>query len=206
MATRKPAQAASTSDDNAVATTSDTLTVEKLADRTLEKWSNTELRELEDFEQAIRVATETYGGIDDVTRELGNGFALLSKEDKKKLVGQPFLALYWTFNPGDYGGHFASMAAMTPDGGRFILNDGGTGIYQDLLTYTQEHGGRQGGLMCSGGLRESTYDTCKGCGKPRNKLVAECTNNLSNGTVCGNTEEGRDKGTTYYIETSRQPA
>lgn len=202
MATRKPSTAVATQES----TEATQLTVEQLADRDMERWSNQELRDIQDFESAMRTAVETYGTVDDATQELGNGFALLSKDDKKKLVGKPFLALYWTFNPGDYGGHFASMVAITNDNQRFIINDGSSGIYQDLLSYSQEHNGRQGGLLCPGGLRESTYDTCPGCGRPRNALQTECTNMLHNGSVCGNTEERRDKGSTFYLETSRQPS
>jgi hypothetical protein len=180
-------------------------TVEQLAERTMERWSNPELREINDYEMAMRAAIETYGEVADATKELGNGFALLSKDDKAKLVGTPFLLLYWTFQHGDYG-YFASAAAVTPDGMKFIMNDGSSGMFQDLLGFTQEHNGRQGGLLCPGGLRESTYPTCTGCSQPRSTVAKVCTNRLSNDTECGDESDERSSGTTYYLETSRQPS
>lgn len=182
------------------------LTVAELADRDLERWSDRELRELTDYEQAIQAAIGVYGKADDVTEEIGNGFAVLSKDDKAKLVGKPFFALYWTFNAGDFGDYFVSAACITPEGMKFILNDGSSGIYQQLADYSTTHDGKQGALMCPGGLRSSTYPTCPGCQRPRPKQTVECTNLLHNGTVCGDTSEDRETGTTFYLETARQPS
>src|ERR1044072_7706806 len=97
------------------------------------------------------------------------------------------------------------MECVTPQGQKFIVNDGGSGIYEDLLSFSQEHQGRQGALLCPGGLRESTYPTCPDCGKPRSTAAEECTKTLSNGTPCGSTAKERGQGQTFYLEPSRQP-
>jgi hypothetical protein len=209
MAARGKQESTDTTGTTVAAPTTDPkelYSVERLAGRTMERWSNADLREIPDYETAMRVALETYGEVADATMELGNGFALLSKGDKAKLVGKPFLAMYWTFNESqEYGGHFASMAAVTADNQKFIVNDGSAGIFQDLLAFTQEHNGRQGALLCPGGLRESSYPTCPDCGKPRPQSMEECTRELSNGSPCGSTDTRRGVGQTFYLETSRQP-
>jgi hypothetical protein len=188
------------------ATPAEQFPVEMLAQRDMERWSNADLRAVTDYEAAMRAALETYGEVSDATKELGNGFALLTKGDKAALVGKPFLILYWTFNESqEYGGYFASMACVTPEGQKFIVNDGGAGIYEDLLSFSQEHQGRQGALLCPGGLRESSYPTCPDCGKPRPQSMNPCTRTLGNGTECGSTEDRRGAGQTFYLETSRQP-
>lgn len=200
MAGKAPAKA-----DPAQQSPAEAFPVDMLAQRTMERWTSSELRELPDYETAMRAAIETYGEVSDATRELGNGFALLTKGDKAKLVGKPFLALFWTFHASEeYGGFFSSMSCVTNDSRKFIVNDGGSGIYEDLLSFTQEHQGRQGGLLCPGGLRESSYPTCPDCGKPRPRAMLECTRTYPNNSVCGSTSEERNAGQTFYLETSAQ--
>lgn len=180
-------------------------TVKELSERDMERWDSSELRELTDFETALKKVQETYGPVVKASETLGNGFALLSNQDKAKLAGKPFLLLFWTFNPGDFGDYFVSCAAMTSDGQKFILNDGSSGIYTQLREFSIEHDGRQGGLLVEGGLRMSQYATCSSCDRPRNKMQAVCTNLLGNGSQCGDKSEERHSGETAYLETARQP-
>lgn len=87
-------------------------------------------------------------------------------EDKSHLVGVPFVGLRWRFNKGD-AGEFVSMEVVTEDGRRLIVNDGSTGIYQQLLRLTTETG-RTAGIACKKGLRRSdyTYTDEKGTERP----------------------------------------
>lgn len=181
------------------------ITVSDLAERSLERWDDAELRGLTDYEQAVKQAADLYGGIDDVSKEIGNGFAVLAKDDKARLVGKPFVALFWTFNAGDYGDYFATMFAISPDGAKFIINDGSSGVYAQLRDYSVTHDGRMGGLSVPAGLRASEYPTCKTCGKPRPKNIEVCTNLMNNGTDCNDKSDARDTGRTFYLDTAAQP-
>src|SRR5438270_347349 len=62
--------------------------------------------------------------------ELGNGWAVLGSKEKGRLVGVPFLVLSYSMNDGD-NGEFVSAQVVT-NTERLILNDGSTGIYQQL--------------------------------------------------------------------------
>lgn len=77
-------------------------------------------------------------------------------EDKSKLIGTPFLLLHWQFNRGD-AGEFVTMFIVTPDNARFIVNDGSTGIRDQLLSLSGNKG-LNGGVFCKHGLRKSEYD------------------------------------------------
>lgn len=76
-------------------------------------------------------------------------------EDKGHLVGVPFVGLRWRFNKGD-AGEFVSIEIVTEDARRLIINDGSTGIYQQLKRLTDETG-RTTGIACKKGLRRSDY-------------------------------------------------
>ncbi len=158
-----------------------------------ERFKDSQLRDVTSFEDAMRLAREAYGEVHDITDELGNGFRLIQKDDKGKLTGIPFIILHTAFNDGDFG-EFASIALVTADNRKLILNDGSSGIadqLRGLVTAT----GRYGGWMVPGGLRESQYDTCKDCDRPRPQREDVCNH-------CGSDTTERHTGRTYYLDTS----
>lgn len=147
--------------------------------KTESRFSDSELRDITSFEDAAALLASK--GIDVVfaDQQLGNGFAIL--DDKSKLVGVQIFLIEWNFYEGEFGPFVAAMLAAKFPGtvglAKYILNDGSTGIYQQLRNYTDQKE-RQRGMMVKNGLRKSVYDT-----------VDEAT---------GKTKES----TTYYLDTS----
>lgn len=153
-------------------------------------FSDDQLRSIQSFEDAMRLAADTYGGVTTAEElELGNGFKLLG-DNKDRLVGMPFVVLAFNFNEGDFG-EFASALLVTDRGDRIIMNDGSTGVYEQLLDIMKTTD-KTGGIFFPRGLRKSTYDTCVSCGKPRKPSTEVCT--------CGDDTEKRAKGNTYYLD------
>jgi len=141
-----------------------------------------------DFEA---LSAALYGDLLDVSKEFGNGFNILT--DKTALVGKKIGILKARQIMGDYG-VFVSMTVITEDGGKYIVNDGSTGIAQQIKDFYQRTG-RDGGFVVNNGFRLSEYDTCGNCGKPRNKTEEECD-------VCGDVNPNRGTGRTYYLDLS----
>jgi hypothetical protein len=75
--------------------------------------------------------------------------------DQVLLVGKPFMLVHWEFHEGDFG-EFVSMWIMDLDGKRYIVNDGSTGIYQQLRETTDKKG-VDSMVVCRHGLKESSY-------------------------------------------------
>jgi hypothetical protein len=124
-------------------------------------FSEDSLREIQNFDDAIRLAQAQFGNIASVSEEIGDGFVVLSTDEKAILVGIPCLALEWEFWPGNHGDKgFVSirLVARMPGGvmGKYIINDGSTGVMRQLKDYT-DRTGRRGALMLPGGLRASEY-------------------------------------------------
>lgn len=128
------------------------------------------LRELRTFDEAVALTTTHQGPVDTADAVLGDGFAVLSKEGKARLCGVPLLLMEWAFRPGDFGTPFVSvrLAARNPDGGmsRYIVNDGSTGIAEQLAKFTKKTG-RMGGLLVKNGFRKSEYDYTDETGETR---------------------------------------
>lgn len=109
----------------------------------------------------------TIGDTDELDQaaDLGGGFHLLKKDDKARLEGNPFVILYfrinekWRFGPGIS----AMIQTATPiafEGqvyNRFVLNDGSTGLAQQLIDYKTSTG-KNGPILCKRGLRSSEYE------------------------------------------------
>src|SRR5690242_7517673 len=97
------------------------------------KYSDEELLSVQSFEDAYALAVQYYGEENLVRADetIGNGFRLLANKDT--LVDTPLILLGWRFNPGDFG-EFVTMMVVTKDGRKFVVNDGGTGICQQLAT------------------------------------------------------------------------
>ncbi len=89
---------------------------------------------------------------------LGNGFALLTSDEKATLVGVPMILLDWRFNTGDMGTFVSIMAAVKSGDTmrKVIINDGSTGICAQLETLYNR--GIVGPLLVKNGLVRSDYD------------------------------------------------
>lgn len=191
MATKRDTKDVATRDENAEV---DRGRIRSLS--TTETFTDKELRSVGSFDDALALIQREYGDVVSVTEHLGNGFALLQRDQKAKLVDVPFLILHIRFSEGDYSDDgFVTMAVVTGKGERFILNDGSTGIRDQLFELVANNPGRYGGYQVPGGLRVSVYDTCFGCGKPRPDAQEVCAG-------CGDTSTKRAPGETYYLNTS----
>lgn len=150
-------------------------------------WTNEQLRNLQSWEDAAAFINAEFGSALDASAELGDGFTLY--DSKRDLCGIPLVFLNWEFRESDkytkvvngeiMNGTYASarvMAAMPQGIRKLIINDGSTGIHDQLRELTQRTN-RQGGLVAKHGLRASDYD-----------YVDEKGN--------------KSEATTYYIDTS----
>jgi hypothetical protein len=124
--------------------------------------SNAQLKSVNDFDDALALVKEVYGenAVQLASDALGDGFALTDNKDQ--FIGVPMVFVKWIFSEGtfkDSEGNtrgFVSARVVTP-GAKYIINDGGTGIYEQLRQYTADNDGRQGGLVAQKGLRVSRY-------------------------------------------------
>lgn len=115
-----------------------------------------DLRSIASFQDAMRLVEDTLGGtVVDASEEIGDGFTML--DDKDKLINVPFIALQWRFTPGDFGKQYVIMRVVTDTGDKYVITDGGTGIAQQMASFT-ERTKRTGGLLVKRGLRKSEYD------------------------------------------------
>lgn len=114
-----------------------------------------ELASLTSFDDALKLVAAKVGeqNVGVASQEIGDGFKLL--ENKDQLIGVPFIAVTWDFHQGTHG-EFVSVKLVTKDGGKFIVNDGSTGIRDQIIAYTAKKK-TQGGLFCEKGLRRSNY-------------------------------------------------
>lgn len=145
----------------------------------IRKPSLEQLKALESFADIELLARELGAEIIP-SSELGDGFSLL--EDKALLIGKPLVLVGWHFSQGDEG-EFVSTRVMAREAngtvGKYVINDGGTGIFQQLKLITEA-----GGQMISAprGLRKSDYEV---------EVTDEKTGELV-----------KRKATTFYIDTS----
>jgi hypothetical protein len=98
-------------------------------------------------------------------REVLPGFSL--EPDKEKLIGRPFAIVEWIFRDSDkvmrkgVPAQYVSVSLIVKDmNERLVINDGGTGIYAQLMEITRKLG--PGGkakkaLYVPKGLRKSEY-------------------------------------------------
>lgn len=123
------------------------------------KFRKEDLQAATTFDEYVALTAEVHGGVIAVHEtELGDGFRVADDEAKGRLVGVPIMLMEWSFNAGDYS-DFVSirLVAQTESGlGKWVVNDGGTGIYKDLKDFTEKTG-RFGGLYCRNGFRVSHY-------------------------------------------------
>ena len=152
--------------------------------------------DIQSWDQAMQLATEEFGGVALAHEtELGDGFRIATEDDKRRLEGVPLMLMEWTWNDGDFG-EFVSIVAIAQgqDGmaSKWILNDGSTGIMEQVRDFEKKYG-RNGGLMVRHGLKVSDYHTDLQTGKP-----------ISRKTLVEYHKEGKNtgKGYTFYLDTS----
>lgn len=122
--------------------------------------ADTALRSIDSYAAAEDLLRSLGMEIEDAEDVMGTGFSVL--DNKALLEGVPFIVLAYDFHQGSFKrngepAYFASMVIVTADGKKYIVNDGGSGIYQQL----EEHSVRakkRGGLRVKGGLRVSRYE------------------------------------------------
>lgn len=145
-----------------------TATSGEIVERTPRAFNAEQLRAVGSFGDALDLA-QSYlpKGVETplASEELGDGFALLEKTDKDILIGQDMILLDWVFSPGDFDEEFVTVRLVTRQGGKFIVNDGGTGIRQQLREYT-DRTGRLAVMRVEKGLRRSDYTKQDENGKP----------------------------------------
>lgn len=120
-----------------------------------QKVQTEQLAALTSFDDALKLAAELVGeeNILRADQEIGDGFGILKNKDS--LIETPLIFISWDFNVGDQG-EYVSVKVMTKEGRKFILNDGSTGIYAQLVAYTAKKK-VCGGLLVGKGLRRSDY-------------------------------------------------
>ena len=123
--------------------------------------SDETLSEIKSFSDAFSVL-EKAGIVAENFADYGSGFVVLDTKDKARLCGVPFYIIDWRFNTGD-NGLFVSAAIITKTDEKLILNDGSTGIRDQLRKITEQRIARgvpepQKGLLVENGLTESRYN------------------------------------------------
>ena len=120
--------------------------------------SDDQLKAISTFDDALAIAIAA-GPLESIA-DYGTGFVLLKEKDT--LVGVPFIVLEWQERIGDREAGFVSVLLVTKAGDKFIINDGSTGIADQLRKVTAER--RAAGLnnesaflACQGGLTRSDY-------------------------------------------------
>lgn len=126
-------------------------------------FNDDELSDIKDFASALNAAKEATESdeLDEALDVFGTGFEVVEKE---ALIGKEFIILQWRFYVGTYGPAVA-VQCVTADNRKVVFNDGSTGIYEQIYTFTKKHGVKP--ILCSKGLRSSTYErTDKETGEP----------------------------------------
>jgi hypothetical protein len=123
---------------------------------------------------------------------------VFNKENKDHLIRVPFVVVGVSFNKGDQG-EFASLTCIDHENRTIVINDGGTGIRRQMVSYLQARGlidvgttlddsnpldkpfdtwasgddaaheGFKIKLLCKRGLRKSDYDAIGEKGDPNHR-------------------------------------
>lgn len=134
--------------------------------------TNNELAGITSFNDALALLNARLaevGGVIESIADYGTGFSLL--KDKGELLGKPFIVLAWFFREGEYGdGGFVSAEIVTEDGRKLVINDGSTGIRDQLVGVTERRrstglANETVGLAVPGGLTKSDYFRHEGTGE-----------------------------------------
>lgn len=129
-------------------------------------FSTEEMRQLTSFADVEKLFESHGMQIVDAAAEIGDGFALLDNDDKPKFEGREMMLLSWNFAEGDYKredgtkSEFVAVRFVSPEPngeiGKYVLTDGGAGIYQQLKDYTVRTG-VAAAMYVKKGLRVSRY-------------------------------------------------
>lgn len=98
------------------------------------------LAEIQTFEDALNVVRDVFAGaIVEADKVLGTGFGVA--DEKAAYIGVPMVALKGERNPSDKGekGRFWSLHFVTKDGRKVIINDGGSGIADQMDALAERH-------------------------------------------------------------------
>lgn len=130
----------------------------------------TTLRNIESFDDAMALLSDTYGEVEDATQVIGSGFTLTDTNGKYRLIDEAFIIVRMAFPQSatvmkdGVPAHYAVLHVVTRDGRKLIITDGGVGIYQQCEEWAVRTG-KRGGLYVPGGLRVSQYDLPDGSGQ-----------------------------------------
>jgi len=121
------------------------------------------LRGIGSFNDALDTLRTASNGIVDNFDDYGTGFVVLPTAEKRRLCGVPFVIIEWAFTSGK-NGEFVSAYVVTKTGEKLIVNDGSTGMRDQLrkvadmrLSKGFSELGAMTNLFCARGLKESTY-------------------------------------------------
>lgn len=142
---------------------SDENTSDEVETRTV--FNTEQLKAITSFEDAMTLIEQEFGGEIYTTDMLGDGFTLLDSKNKTQLVGVPFIILSATIsqskefkNEDGSPAEFASCKIVTKDGRKLILNDGSSGISEQIATlWRMEPRSKGKPLFSARGLRVSEY-------------------------------------------------
>lgn len=141
-------------------------------------FTDNDLSDIESWDQVLAMATAVAEGdtIPNAADVLGTGFRIADEDDKIRLQGVPLVLLQWFINDGDFGPFVSINAVQRHDNGsitKWVINDGSTGICQQLTAYEAKTGSN-GPLAVPKGLRASNYYIDGESGQPLTKAeVAE---------------------------------
>lgn len=119
--------------------------------------SEGQLADIASFDDALALVQDVFGGqVVEADKTLGTGFAVL--EDKNRLIGVAFIAVRIDIHPDGDHGPFTSLHVVTQDGRKYIINDGGTGIHEQVRELYIRKPDLVGlPLLVRQGLRRSDY-------------------------------------------------
>ena len=127
------------------------------------------MMEVNSFEAALAILNAA-GVVAESISDFGAGFTVV---DKARLVNVPFVILEWRFNTSEFNdAGFVSLSVVTKNDDKWIINDGSTGILQQLIRVTRirrqrKHATPQNGLAVPAGLSVSNYRYTDADGKER---------------------------------------
>jgi len=113
-----------------------------------------ELRTVESLADFQKLAAERGVSVANAADVLGDGFELYATNEKAKLVGVPFVIIDYRFTEGD-NGEFVTVRLMTNKNDKIIINDGSTGIRDQLKAL---HANGVASMYVPSGLRVSEYE------------------------------------------------
>lgn len=116
--------------------------------------SDEELRMVESFDDVVRM---TGGQVANIADEMGDGFSVL--DDKMRLIGAEFIIVKYGEHESEKsdGGKFTTIHVVTKEGGKYIVNDGSTGIHAQMSEKFGPDGEPFKFLYVPRGLRVSEY-------------------------------------------------